>query len=439
MTTQQPAAGFFAHRRRWLIVALLFCFSVASNFDRQTLSVLAPTLKTTLGFGSVEYSYVVTSFLVAYTLGYVFAGRMLDRFGVRLCLAAALGFWTVVSMAHAAAAGWVSLVGLRFLLGLGESFNTPGGIKAISEWVPSGERGLSVAILNNGYVWGAILATPIVAFITLYLDWRLAFILPGFVSFLLLVAWWKAYDSPERHPRISAEERAYVLANRDTGAAGATPEKAPGNLLFHPLCIAFFCARFFTDPWAYFFNFWLPDYFAQSRGFSLAMLGLIGWLPFLAGDVGGPGGRRPLRLDGAPRDQPAPSPVHDAGGRRRPDALGERGRANRHDVDRGGDHRPAVRRPYMLDGQSPRAAFGVVSPQRGGDGDLDLGDRRLARRHPGDPADRPGRRILWLRAGVHRDERTASHGAGGDFARFVSQTQFAACRGGVTETREEAR
>ena len=290
MTTPQPAAGFFTHRRRWLVVGLLFCFSVASNFDRQTLSVLAPTLKATLGFGAVEYSYVVTSFLVAYTIGYMFAGRLLDRFGVRLCLAAALGFWTVVSMAHAAAAGWMSLVGLRFLLGLGESFNTPGGIKAISEWVPSRERGLSVAILNNGYVWGAILAAPIVAFITLYLDWRLAFILPGFVSLLLLVIWWRAYDSPERHPRISAEERAYVLANRDTAAAGAAPGQSPGNPLFHPLCIAFFCARFLTDPWAYFFNFWLPDYFAQSCGFSLAMLGLIGWLPFLAGDVGGPGG-----------------------------------------------------------------------------------------------------------------------------------------------------
>jgi len=290
VTTRQPAAGFFTHRRRWLIVGLLFCFSAASNFDRQTLSVLAPTLKDSLRFTSVEYSYVVTSFLVAYTIGYMFAGRLLDRFGVRLCLAGALGFWTVISMAHAAAVGWVSLVVLRFLLGLGESFNTPGGIKAISEWVPSGERGLSVAILNNGYVWGAILAAPLVAFITLYLDWRLAFILPGFLSFILLVAWWKAYDSPERHPRISAEERAYVLANRDPGAAGATPGKAPGNPLFHPLCIAFFCARFLTDPWAYFFNFWLPDYFAQSRGFSLAMLGLIGWLPFLAGDVGGPGG-----------------------------------------------------------------------------------------------------------------------------------------------------
>lgn len=281
---------FFAERRRWLIVAILFFFSVASNFDRQTLSVLGPILKEKLAFTSVEYSYVVTSFLVAYTIGYLFAGRVLDRFGVKICLAVALGFWSLCSMAHAAAAGWMGLLFFRFLLGLGESFNTPGGIKALSEWIPNRERGLCVALFNNGYVWGAILAAPIVAFITLYFNWRLAFILPGFLSFALLIVWWKTYESPERHRGISETERAYILANRG-GAPGVAVEKIPLiKLLTHPICIAFFFARFLTDPYAYFFNFWLPDYFANSRGFSLALLGLIGWLPFLAGDVGGPGG-----------------------------------------------------------------------------------------------------------------------------------------------------
>jgi ACS family hexuronate transporter-like MFS transporter len=281
---------FFTHRYRWLIVGILFFFSVASNFDRQTLSILAPTLKEKLGFGSVEYSYVVTSFLVAYTIGYIFAGRMLDRFGVKLCLGVALGFWSLTSMAHAAATGWVMLVVLRFLLGLGESFNSPGGIKALSEWVPNGERGLCIAIFNNGYVWGAILAAPIVAFITLHFNWHLGFIMPGLLSFVLLVLWWKMYDDPERHPRLSAKERAHILTNRD-GANGDKPEKIPlRKLVFHPICMVFFIARFLTDPFSYFFNFWLPDYFVHSRGFSLALLGLIGWLPYLAGDIGGPGG-----------------------------------------------------------------------------------------------------------------------------------------------------
>lgn len=279
-----------ANRYRWLIVGILFFFSVASNFDRQTLSVLAPILKAEFGFTSVEYSYVVTSFLVAYTTGYVFAGRALDRFGVKRCLTVALGFWSLVSMAHAAATGWVTLLVFRFLLGLGESFNTPGGIKALSEWTPSRERGLCVAIFNNGYVWGAILAAPIVAFITLHFNWRLGFIIPGFLSFVLLVVWWRTYESPEHHPRISDSERSHILASRG-GATGGGSGKIPlRELIVNPVCVVFFFARFLTDPYAYFFNFWLPDYFAHSRGFSLALLGLIGWLPFLAGDIGGPGG-----------------------------------------------------------------------------------------------------------------------------------------------------
>jgi MFS transporter, ACS family, hexuronate transporter len=62
------------------------------------------------------------------------------------------------------------------------------------------------------------------------------------------------------------------------------------QLLRHPVCLGFFLARFLTDPTSYFFSFWLPDYLQHSRGFSLAMIGLVAWIPFLASDIGGPGG-----------------------------------------------------------------------------------------------------------------------------------------------------
>ncbi len=144
---------------RWLIVGLLFVTAIINNLDRQTLSVLAPTLRETLGISAVEYSYIVSSFLAAYTLGYLFAGTVLDRLGVKLGLALAMGFWSLASGLHVLATGWIGLAVMRFLLGLGESFNTPAAIKAIAEWVPSRERGLSVAIYNNGFVVGSI-ATP---------------------------------------------------------------------------------------------------------------------------------------------------------------------------------------------------------------------------------------------------------------------------------------
>ena len=284
------ALGFLRTHQRWCVVALLFFVAAVNNLDRQALSVLAGTLKPALGFGNVEYSYIVTAFLAAYALGYVFCGSVIDRFGVKLALAGALAFWSVAGMLHAVATGWVTLLLFRFLLGLGESFNSPSGVKAIAEWIPPRERGLSMAVFSNGNIFGAIIAPPLVSFLALHLSWHWGFIVTGAMGFVLLAVWWRFYDHPDRHRSITVEERSYIA----TQLASVTPPVAKRasmwRLLRHPLCLGFFIARFLTDPTSYFFSFWLPDYLQHSRGFSLALIGLVAWIPFLAADVGGPGG-----------------------------------------------------------------------------------------------------------------------------------------------------
>jgi len=125
---------------RWRIVVLLFFLSVINYLDRQTLSVLAPTLRMELGFSTVEYSYIVTSFLVAYTIGYLFCGTVIDRLGVKLAVILALSAWSIAGMVHAFAASWIALAVCRFALGLGESFNAPCGINAPPERVPKRRR-----------------------------------------------------------------------------------------------------------------------------------------------------------------------------------------------------------------------------------------------------------------------------------------------------------
>lgn len=273
---------------RWLIVGLLFLTAVVNNLDRQTLSVLAPTLRETLGISAVEYSYVVSSFLAAYTVGYLFAGTALDRLGVKLGLVLAMGFWSLASGLHILATGWIGLAVMRFLLGLGESFNTPAAIKAIAEWVPSRERGLCIAIYNNGFVVGSIVAPPLVSFIALRAGWHWSFVVTAFMGVVLLFFWWRYYDSPERSTRLGADERAYILANRPVEDGRETASM--WQLLRHPVCQAFIVSRFLTDCFSYFFNFWLPDYFQSTRGFSLALLGMVGWIPYLLADIGGPAG-----------------------------------------------------------------------------------------------------------------------------------------------------
>ena len=297
--------SFLRTHLRWGVVALLFFTALLNNLDRMVLSVLAPTLKADLAFGDVEYSYVVAAFLAAYAIGYTFCGKVLDRVGVKLGMMGALVFWSVAGMGHAAAVGWLSLAAFRFLLGLGESFNSPGGVKAISEWIPRRERGLCMAVFSNGNVLGSIVAPPLVTFLLLHLGWRWAFGLTGGLGLVLWAVWRHVYHSPENHPRLTDEERAVIMEDRAGGTrscataaetaaphADAQERVPPGlfTLLRQPKCVGFFVARLLTDPIVYFFTFWLFSYLKEERHFTLAMIGAVGWIPFLASDVGGPGG-----------------------------------------------------------------------------------------------------------------------------------------------------
>lgn len=293
-TSKTSVAAFLRTHKRWGIVLLLFLTAMVNNLDRQALSVLAPTLKDHLHFGSVEYSYAVTAFLAAYTLGYTFCGQVLDRIGVKLGLVIALLFWSFSGMAHALVTGWFTLACFRFLLGLGESFDSPAGVKAIAEWIPRKERGLCMAVFSNGNVLGAILAPPLVSWLAIRFNWQCAFLCTGAAGLALLALWARFYHSPEAHPRLTETERRLIFADRAAAAsaAPAAPAEKPSmlGLLRNPACAGFFFCRLLTDPLTYFFAFWLPDYLQTERRFTLAMIGLVGWLPFLASDIGGPGG-----------------------------------------------------------------------------------------------------------------------------------------------------
>lgn len=274
-------------RRRWLIVALMFALAVVNFLDRQTLSVLSHTLRSVLEFSEVEYSYIVTAFLVAYTIGFAVGGRIIDQVGVRISVAVALAFWSFAGMLHAFAVGWITLAACRFLLGLGESVSAPAAARAVSEWVPQRERGFSMAIVSTGFMFGAVLAPPLVSFIALRFGWQWAFIVTGAIGFVLLAVWLGFYRPPEEAPFLTEAERSHILSQRGANSTESGPIL---KVLAHPLCWTLIVARFLTDPLSHFLTFWLPEYLQSSRAFSLGMIGALAWIPFLAADIGGPGG-----------------------------------------------------------------------------------------------------------------------------------------------------
>ncbi len=254
-------------KQRWTILALL-CVSTAINYiDRQALSVLLPTLRTELGITSVQYGTIATFFMLAYTVGQMGAGPLIDRVGTRRGFSIAISVWSVAAMAHAFVSSAAGLGVLRVLLGIGEAGNWPAGGKAIAEWFPKDRRAFAMGVFDGGSAAGAILAPPIVAGLALTFGWRAAFVVTGAIGFLWLAAWLRFYHNPAPAQMASAARKRF--------------EWPRGRRLW-----GLMLTRMIATPVWWFYVFWLPDYLGKDRGFTLAEIGMFGWIPFLTVDLG---------------------------------------------------------------------------------------------------------------------------------------------------------
>lgn len=256
-------------RLRWLMIGLAFLATVINYLNRQTLSVAAPLLAEQFHMSNESYGLVVSAFMVAYTIGNGVSGPLLDRLGTRLGYALCIAWWSAATVLHALARGPWSLGLFRFLLGAGEAGNWLAAVKVVSEWFPKEERALASGIFNSGAAIGAIVATPLVAWVVLLCGWQLAFVIIGGLGYLWLVAWWLVYRTP-------AHVRQEV----------AQPPASPWRLLRTRFLGAYMLSSIFLDPVWYFYIFWIPKFLADRHGFSLAQIGATAWIPFLSADVG---------------------------------------------------------------------------------------------------------------------------------------------------------
>ena len=272
---------------RWWIGGLLFASTVINYIDRQTLSLLAPYLKLEYHWTNSDYANIAIAFRVAYTIGQSVFGRLVDRIGTRRGLTVTVIWYSAVSMLTSLARGLYSFGTFRFLLGAGESANWPAATKAVSEWFPRRERALATALFDSGSSIGAAFAPFIVLWIYFRWGWRPAFMIPGTLGFLWLIAWRWLYYPPESHRRIDPVELATIVRDkRDPGAIQPDqPRPSWLDLLKLPQTWGAIIAKAFTDPVFFFIAEWLPIYL-KTKGIDLKS-GLIAvTIPFIAADVG---------------------------------------------------------------------------------------------------------------------------------------------------------
>ena len=275
-------------RYRWLICGLLFLVTVNNFMDRQMLSIAAPAIAAEFGFGAADIAAIANAFLVAYTVGQLFAGVIIDRVGARLGMSVAVIFWSAMSMLATLSRSVAHFGGARFLLGLAESVNYPAGTKVCAEWFPAKERASAVGLFQSGSAIGAMITPAIAAWLIVQFGWRAAFVLVALPGLLWVPFWLRCYSPLARSSRVSAAERAYVLS-------GSATDPAPAFVRWRwfvrqRLVLAVAAARFLEEPCGWFYFTWLPLYLNNYRGVGLTSVGLLLIIPFLALDVGKVGG-----------------------------------------------------------------------------------------------------------------------------------------------------
>jgi ACS family hexuronate transporter-like MFS transporter len=282
---QNPRVGRF----RWVICTLLFLAATINYIDRQVIGLLKPTLQQQFGWSEIDYANIVFAFQLAYAIGLLIAGRIIDRIGTKIGFAIAILIWSVAAMAHGYATGIgqafaplfasvglvysASVIGfivVRFALGLGEAGNFPASIKTVAEWFPRKERALATGIFNSGTNIGAVVTPLVVPWMTEAYGWPAAFVATGALGFLWLVLWWPLYAPPGSHKSVTPAEVAYIQSD--------PPDRVVHvpwlTLMPYRQTWAFSVAKGLTDPIWWLYLFWIPDFLFKRYAIDLKSLAL---------------------------------------------------------------------------------------------------------------------------------------------------------------------
>jgi MFS family permease len=272
-------------RIRWLIIWMCFIANAISYIDRANLAIAAPFIGREMGLDAAAMGLVLSAFFWTYAAMQLPAGWIIDRIGVRLSLALAVGWWSVFTITTGFARGISQFVGARLMLGIGEAASLPSFTKVAFNWFPRRERALACSIFNSGSTAGSALSIPLVTWLIVMTGWRGAFIVTGLLGIVWVLLWWFVYRDPERYRAVAPEQVDALLAERS--APVTVTSKISWGALFRyrsiwGLMIGMFCLNFAI----YFFITWFPSYMLQARGFSLTAFGILGMAPALMAILG---------------------------------------------------------------------------------------------------------------------------------------------------------
>ncbi len=257
-----PAATDRGATTRWSLVFLLAGALFITYVDRGALPIAAHLLEDDLALTKDQLAMLLGAFFWSYALLQIPAGYLAERIGALPVLAAGLVIWAAATTLAGFAHSFAALLGLRLMLGIGESVAFPCVSKLLAAEVPVVDLGRANGLIAFGYLFGPAVGTSLGGWLLVSYGWRAMFWTFGALSLLWLIPW------------AATKPRASTAAVRSSDSADS-----PGLWLIlrqrslWGTSIAHFAANY---TW-YFTLSWLPLFLVRERGYSTAaMAGIAG-------------------------------------------------------------------------------------------------------------------------------------------------------------------
>jgi MFS transporter, ACS family, D-galactonate transporter len=270
-------------RRRWRIAFLLGVGVLVNYFDRVNLSVAHAALVTTFAISNVSFGYLSAAYNWTYTLCQLPMGVVLDKFGVRRLGRISSLIWSLATFAAAVAPNLGSFFAARLLLGIGEAPTFPSNAKAIGYWFPAKERSSATSIFDGSAKFASAIGVPLIGILLLKVGWRWSFAATGMVSFLYFLLFWRVYRDPGDDPKLTAEERNYILEKNAAAPVVPNETASLGYLIRQPKVIGITLGFGAYNYVFYLLLTWLPSYLSSALHIDLLHSFLYTGVPWLIG------------------------------------------------------------------------------------------------------------------------------------------------------------
>ncbi|SNC66302.1 MFS transporter, ACS family, hexuronate transporter [Hymenobacter gelipurpurascens] len=292
-TSAAPATATGIGKYRWTICSLVFFATTVNYLDRAVISLLKPYLETEFHWNAGDYANIEIAFKLAYSLGMLGVGRIIDKLGTKMGYALSTFLWSLAAIGHALVSSTLGFSVARAFLGVTEAGNFPAAIKTTAEWFPQKERALATGIFNSGSNVGAIIAPLTVPWIAETWGWKWAFVITGALGFVWLVLWFVLYEVPAKHAKLTKAEFEYIHSDVDDMAAASIttqPKVSWFKLLTFRQTWGFVLGKFLTDPIWWFYLFWLPDFLSKQYGLKGTDIALPVAMVYMLSSIGSVGG-----------------------------------------------------------------------------------------------------------------------------------------------------